>query len=78
MDKATDSEGPLVSAFKDELLGVFSVGASAQTTRNMALSGTKVLVTTKGLLSDEELGFVVHKVNDIIESPAEELDEARY
>lgn len=73
-----ESEGPLVAAFKDELLGVFSVGASSPTTRNMALSGTKVLVTTKGLLSDEELVFVVHKVNDILDGPAEEVDEARY
>lgn len=69
---SSDVDSPLLP-YKDEVLGVFSVGLKLATTRNAALSGLKVLASTKQLLSDEELGFTVHNVDEIIEGDSEEL-----
>lgn len=70
-----DVDPPLLP-YKDEVLGVFSVGLKLATTRNAALSGLKIMASTKKLLSDEELGFIVHNVNEIIQGDREELYES--
>ena len=58
-------EGSLVS-LKDETLGVFVVGLKAFSSRRSALRGLKSMVETEGLITDEELGFIVHSVDDVI------------
>lgn len=58
-------EGNLAS-LKDETLGVFVVGLKAFSSRVSALKGLKSMVETEGLITDEELGFIVHNVNDVI------------
>jgi DNA repair/transcription protein MET18/MMS19 len=60
-----NGEGNLTS-LKDETLGVFVVGLKAFSSRRSALRGLKGMVETKGLITDEELGFIVHSVNDVI------------
>ncbi|KAI0079355.1 ARM repeat-containing protein [Panus rudis PR-1116 ss-1] len=55
-----------LAPYQDEVLGIFTVGLSNTSVCKAALDGLKALVTTKGLLSDEELGFIVHKVNEIL------------
>ncbi|KIK08924.1 hypothetical protein K443DRAFT_671974 [Laccaria amethystina LaAM-08-1] len=62
--------------YKDEVLGVFSVGLKASSSRLPTLSGLKGLITTKTLLSDEELGFIVHNVDEIIEGGTDALEES--
>ena len=76
-EKAQDPEAdPPLAPYKDEVLGVFSVGLTSPTTRSMALAGLKAVVSTRGLLSDDELGFVVHNVDQIIEgNPSEFVDQ---
>ncbi len=76
-EKMQDPEAePPLAPYKDEVLGVFSVGLTSATTRSMALAGLKAVVSTRGLLSDDELGFVVHNVNEIIEgNPCEFVDQ---
>jgi len=72
MDKAPSLEvDPPLLPYKDEVLGVFTAGSSLPATRTIALSGLKALVSTKGLLSDEELGFMVHNADQIIEKDAD-------
>lgn len=58
-------EGNLAS-LKDETLGVFVAGLKALSSRRSALRGLKNMVETEGLITDEELGFIVHNVNDVI------------
>ena len=58
-------EGHLAS-LKDETLGVFVVGLNVVSSRRPAMNGLKSMVETDGLISDEELGFIVHHVNDVI------------
>ena len=58
-------EGNLAS-LKDETLGVFVVGLKASSSRRSALRGLKSMVETKELITHEELGFIVHNVNDVI------------
>lgn len=58
-------EGNLAS-LKDETLGVFVVGLKAFPSRRSALRGLKSMVETRGLITDEELGFIVHCVDDVI------------
>lgn len=66
-----------LSPYKDEVLGVFTVGLKAASTRTYALEGLKGLVTTRGLLSDEELGFVVHSVNEVLSDNGDEDEDVR-
>lgn len=76
-EKAQDPEAELpLTPYKDEVLGVFSVGLTSATTRGMALAGLKAVASTRGLLSDDELRFIVHNVDQIIEgSPSEFVDQ---
>ncbi|EMD39279.1 hypothetical protein CERSUDRAFT_82017 [Gelatoporia subvermispora B] len=57
---------------KDEVLGVLTVGLKTPSTAPPALDGLKALVTTRGLLSDEEVGFVVHNVNELLQKEGED------
>lgn len=67
-----------LSPYKDEVLGVFTVGLKTATIRKYALDGLKGLVTTRGLLSDEELGFIVHNVNEVLSDNGDEDEDVRY
>ena len=58
-------EGNLTS-LKDETLSVFVVGLKASSSRRPALRGLKSMVETDGLITHEELGFIVHNINDVI------------
>ncbi|KAJ7066235.1 ARM repeat-containing protein [Mycena amicta] len=61
-----------LAPYKDEILGAFVSGVGTAATTRPALAGLTGLVATSGLLSDEELGFVVLKVNEVL---AQSLDE---
>jgi DNA repair/transcription protein MET18/MMS19 len=71
------ARGPALTPFKDEILGLYIAGLQSTSLRIVALSGLKGLTLTDGLLSDEEIGYVVHKVNDIIAVNQDDSDEAR-
>ena len=67
----------LLMPYKDEVLGVFSAGLIASSTRNAALSGLNAMVATQGLLSNEELGFIVHNVDQVLEGEQDDIDDAK-
>jgi DNA repair/transcription protein MET18/MMS19 len=71
---STDST-PLLSVFKDEVLGAFTAGLKLSSVAPPALTGLKSMVSTPGLLTDEEIGYVVHSVNEILQEDAD--DELR-
>ncbi|KAF8217060.1 Dos2-interacting transcription regulator of RNA-Pol-II-domain-containing protein [Mycena galopus ATCC 62051] len=62
-----DSPEPPLAPFKDEVLGALISGVATLTTARAALAGLTGLVSTPHLLSDAELGFVVLKVNEVLE-----------
>ncbi|KAJ7509674.1 ARM repeat-containing protein [Mycena galericulata] len=64
-------EQPL-APFKDEVLGALISGLATPATARAALAGLTGLVSTPGLLSDAELGFVVLKANDVLQGCYEE------
>lgn len=51
---------------KDETLGVFVAGLKAFSSRRSALRGLKSMVEIEGMITNEELGFIVHSVDDVI------------
>lgn len=63
--------------FKDEVLGLYTAGLQTPSLRPVAFLGLKSLVLTDGLLTDEEIGYIVHKVNDIIAVNQDDSDETR-
>lgn len=67
---------PLIQ-YKDEIIGVVSVGLKAASSCLPALSVVRGLITTKSLLSDEELGFIVHLINDVLQSDSGDNDDFR-
>lgn len=74
-EPSLESDVPLMP-FKDEVLGVFTVGLKTAPSCQPALAGLKAMVTTPGLLTDEELGFIVHSANDILQADPGD-DDAR-
>ncbi|KAJ7879223.1 ARM repeat-containing protein [Mycena olivaceomarginata] len=71
--KSTPEEPILLFApFKDEVLGALISGVATLATTRAALAGLTGLVSTPHLLSDAELGFVVLKVNDVLETCLDE------
>jgi len=69
------ADEPPLANFKDETLGVFIVGLKTSNSRKQALDGLKSMVKTQSLLSDEELGFIVHNANEGLQD--EDSDETR-
>ena len=66
--KAAGTEEIFLLPFKDEVLGILVTGLKAQSSLRPAIEGLNGLVTTPDLLDDQEIGFVVQKVNDVISS----------
>ncbi|KAK7040568.1 MMS19 nucleotide excision repair [Favolaschia claudopus] len=69
----TDTEGePPLALYKDEVLGVLVSGLAATPTTRAALAGLTGLVSTPNLLSDAEVGFIVLKVNEVLQNSLDE------
>ena len=66
----------LLMPYKDEVLGVFSVGLTSSSARNAALSGLNAMIATPNLLSNEELGFIVHNVDQVLEDKQDDIGDA--
>ncbi|KAI0686671.1 ARM repeat-containing protein [Cytidiella melzeri] len=62
----TERGTPSLLPYKDEVLGVFTVGLKNAASCVYAISGLKGLALIPGLLTEEELGFVVHSVNEVL------------
>ncbi|KAF5377797.1 hypothetical protein D9757_008093 [Collybiopsis confluens] len=69
------SEKPL-GPFKDEILGILTSALKTPPSRDPALACLLGFVSTGGLLTDEELAFIVHGVDDILSEESEEGEEA--
>jgi len=67
-----------LSPFKDEVLGVVTVSLKNVGSRRSAIAVVMGMITTEGLMSDEELGFIVHNVNEILGADPQISDDARY
>jgi hypothetical protein len=76
--KAANPDEIFLLSFKDEVLGILVTGLKAQSSLRPAIDGLNGLVTTPDLLDDQEIGFVVQKVNDVISGQEEDLLGARY
>ena len=68
-----EGNAPL-SPYKDEVLGILTVGLKTPASAYPAIDALKSMVLTGGLLTDEELGFVVHNVNEVLQKDDEESD----
>lgn len=76
-DDSESTETPL-TPFKDEMLGIVSSALNIPAARDPALACLLGLVSTKNLLSDEELGFIVHNVDELLGEDTEQGEEARF
>lgn len=68
---------PPLMSHKDSVLGVLTVGLKAASSRKPALAGLQGMVTSENLLTDAELTFVVHNINEIMEEAADDSDGTR-
>ncbi|PBK72546.1 ARM repeat-containing protein [Armillaria solidipes] len=68
------TEPPLLP-YKDEVLGIVTTGLQTSSLRRPALACLLGIVSTKNLLTDEELGFVVHKANEVFQGDTNENDD---
>ncbi|KAI0091461.1 ARM repeat-containing protein [Irpex rosettiformis] len=72
---ADEEKSAALSPYKDEVLGVFTVGLKTVASCGHALEGLKAMVLTPHLLVDEELGFVVHNINEVLTNEETQNDE---
>ena len=70
--------GPPLMQFKDEVIGVVTAGLKNVTTVLAALDCIKGLLKAEDMLSDEEVAFVVHSINDVLRGDPGELGDARF
>ncbi|RPD59070.1 ARM repeat-containing protein [Lentinus tigrinus ALCF2SS1-7] len=63
-----------LSSYKDEVVGILTVGLKTPASAYPAIDALKSMVRTPGLLTDEELGFVVHNVNEVLQKDEDESD----
>lgn len=68
-DLANESDTPttLITPYKDQALGILTTALKTRATALPALNGLRGLVETRDLLTEEEIGFVVHSVNAIVQ-----------
>ncbi len=71
------TETPLLP-YKDEVLGIVTTGLQTSSLRRPAFACLLGMVSTKNLLTDEELGFVVHKANEVLQGDTNENDAEMY
>ena len=71
--KADKVEDVFLLPFKDEVLGVLIAGLKEKSSLRPAIEGLNGMITTPALLDDQEIGFVVQKVNDVVSSQQEDL-----
>jgi DNA repair/transcription protein MET18/MMS19 len=77
-DSHTSSESVIsLMPFKDEVLGVVTAGLKLPASCRPALRSLKVMVTMKVLLTEEELGFIVHNINEILNADPDDIDDVR-
>ncbi|OJA09726.1 hypothetical protein AZE42_08802 [Rhizopogon vesiculosus] len=68
------SSSPL-AAQKDALLGLLIVSLKAPATRLPALHGLNALVRTPKLVADEELGYIVLEVSELLSQEPDEVED---
>lgn len=68
-----EDQASLLTPYKDEVLGIFITGVKTPSSSSSAIEGLRALVTTPKLLDDDEVGFVVNNVNDVITSGKEDV-----
>lgn len=71
--RSVDEDKVLIQ-FKDELVGCFTMGIGNPSFRKPALDGYMQVVQIAGYLDQQEVGFVVQKINDLVlEEEAEDV-----
>lgn len=70
-DAADKDSTPALLPFKDEVFGVATTGLTSASMRAPGIACMLGLVSTPELLTDEELGFVVHKATEVLSETAQ-------
>lgn len=68
---------PALTPYKDDVFTITMVALGNISSRQAALASLGGLVTTKGLLSDDELGTIVNNINDLLQAAMDENDDTR-
>ena len=71
------SSSPL-AASKDALLGLLIVSIKAPATRLPALHGLNALVRTPKLVADDEIGYIVLEISELLSGVPDEVEDVTY
>ncbi|KAG8887558.1 hypothetical protein FRB98_009464 [Tulasnella sp. 332] len=75
LDVAYVDEKPL-DEFRDQLLGAYIGGLKTTETRVAALNGLQHMVQISGLLSADEVQYIVHQIDELL-GPSSDLEDMR-
>ncbi len=74
----SESEYPsALSPYKDDVYTITMVALGNVSSRRAALGSLNGLVTTRALLSDDELGTIVNNINDLLQVETDGGDDTR-
>ena len=68
---------PALTPYKDDVFTITIVALGNLSSRQAALASLDGLVTTRGLLSDDELGIIVNNINDLLQAETDESYDTR-
>ncbi|QRV73960.1 MMS19 nucleotide excision repair protein [Ceratobasidium sp. AG-Ba] len=71
------SAASFLEANKDATLGALTAGLRAKVSRGSALSGLLQISSVQGILSPEEMSFIVHNINELLGAGEDELGDLR-
>jgi DNA repair/transcription protein MET18/MMS19 len=69
----TDSGG--IDSYKDQILAILTVGLKASNTRQPAIRGLSNALDLDDFFTEEELGFIVHSVNEVTFEQQKETED---
>jgi DNA repair/transcription protein MET18/MMS19 len=70
-------QSPALTPYKDDVFTITIVALGNISSRQAALASLDGLVTTRGLLSDDELGIIVNNINDLLQAETDESYDTR-
>ena len=68
---------PALTPYRDDVFTITMVALGNISSRRAVIASLNGLVTTRKLLSDDELGTIVNNINDFLQAETDEDDDTR-
>ncbi len=67
-----------LQSYKDDVLGAFVAGIQSDDSREAAIEGLRKLIGIQGVITEQELAYVVHTISEVLQASAENSETSWY